>query len=112
MDGGIKTRTGGQVDEPDTTTMPDEEAHKELNRLLTLTTTDTNPDQDVIGVGKATIHTTTIDEGLATTAVYGDKGRHTGQLTQYQHRYTEYKRHHPDDRPETFPEELARLVHR
>jgi len=39
--------------------MHDEEAHQQLNRLLTITTTD----KDVIRVGKVTIHTTTTDEG-------------------------------------------------
>ena len=70
---------------------------------------------DVHGTGHATMHID--DEGQRTTHVYDRHGRHTEQLTQSRiiqphHRYTKYKRHHPEDPPDTFPEELARLMHR
>ena len=100
MDGGTKERDGATACDPDTTTTHDEEAHKKLNRLLTIRTTDANPDKDVLGTGSATIHATADggDEGTATgtTTVYDDKGRHMGQLTQARiaqlhRRYTKHK---------------------
>ena len=77
-----------------------EEAYKQLHSLLTIKTTDANPDKDVHGTGHATIHIN--DEGQRTTHVYDRHGRHTGQLTQSRitqlhHRYTKYKRNHPED---------------
>jgi len=115
MDGGTKERGGIAADSQDTTPTHDEEAYKRLRSLRTIKTTDANPDKDVHGTGHATIHIN--DEGQRTTHVYDRHGRHTGQLTQSRitqlhHRYTKYKRHHPEDPPDTFPEELARLMHR
>ena len=118
MDGGTKERGGATACDPDTTTTHDEEAHRQLNRLLTILTTDANPDKDVLGTGSATIHATADgDEGTGTTTVYDDKGRHMGQLTQARiaqlhRRYTKHKQDHRHDPPDTFPEELARLMHR
>jgi ribonuclease HI len=120
MDGGEKEREEEMACDPDTTTTHDEEAHKQLNQLLTILTTDANPDKDAHGTGRATIHATADGRchmGTGTTSVYDAKGRHMGQLTrgriaQLHRRYTKYKRDHRDDPPDTFPEELARLMQR
>jgi hypothetical protein len=46
MDGGTREGGGATACDPDTTTTHDEEAHRQLNRLLTILTTDANPDKD------------------------------------------------------------------
>jgi hypothetical protein len=117
MDGGTRERGGAMACDPDTTTTHDEEAHRQLNRLLTILTTDANPDKDVLVTGSATIHATADgNEGIGTITVYDDKGRHMGQLTQARiaqlhRRYTKHTQDHRDDPPDTFPEELARRMH-
>mmetsp|Transcript_15620 Transcript_15620/g.37891 ORF Transcript_15620/g.37891 Transcript_15620/m.37891 type:complete len:350 (+) Transcript_15620:89-1138(+) len=120
--GGGERKLGEALDdepaEADAVAARKEETHMQLSRLLTIQTLDAKPDKDVIGTGKATMHVETSGGGGETgaTVVYDGKGRYVGQLThdrvaQRHRRYTHYKEHNLDDPPDTFPEELARLLH-